>query len=139
MKDHSYAISAEQREDFVRRITEALCGHPGIAFAYLYGSVLDSERVHDVDIGLYLEDDKIGEAHNLIEHIASRLTAELHMPVDIRVLNDAPLTFLYHVFRGELLFSRNDELLTAMLEEVPRRYLDLAPLLRQATKDAFAA
>jgi predicted nucleotidyltransferase len=139
MKERSYAITAEQREQIARRITEAFRLHPGVAFAYLYGSVLDGERVHDLDIGLYLEKDDVGRTYSLVDQLTSQLTADLHVPVDIRVLNGAPVTFLYHVFRGDLLFSRNDELLTSMLEEVARRYLDLAPLLRQATKDAFAA
>jgi predicted nucleotidyltransferase len=139
MKDRPYAITAEQREQVIRRLTEALRVHPNIVFAYLYGSVLDSERVHDVDIGLYLEKNDVGRTHSLVDQLTSQLTADLHVPFDVRVLNGAPLTFLYHVFRGQLLFSRNDELLTTLLEEVARRYLDLAPLLRQATKDAFAA
>jgi predicted nucleotidyltransferase len=139
MKDRSYAITAEQRKQVVRRITESLRVHPSIVFAYLYGSVLDGDQVHDVDIGLYLEKDGIARTRTLVDQLTSQLTADLHVPLDIRVLNSAPVTFLYHVFRGELLFSRNDELLTSLLEEVARRYLDLAPLLRQATKDAFAA
>lgn len=55
------------------------------------------------------------------------------------MLNESPLSFVYHVLRGRLLVCRDEDFLTQMLEDVPRRYLDLAPLLRQGTKDAFAA
>lgn len=59
--------------------------------------------------------------------------------MDVCVLNEAPLSFVYHVLRGRLLVCRDEECLTEILEDVARRYLDLAPLLRQGTKDAFAA
>ena len=35
--------------------------------------------------------------------------------------------------------TRDDERLASLLEETIRRYLDASPLLRQATKDAYAA
>jgi len=56
------------------------------------------------------------------------------------VLNDAPVTFLFHVFReGRLLLSRNDERLADLMERTVREYLDAAPLLRQATMEAYGA
>ena len=75
----------------------------------------------------------------MIDALSVKLSAAVGLPVDIRVLNEAPLPFLYHVLRGRLLLCRDETFLTDMLEDVARRYLDLAPLLRNATKDAFAA
>jgi uncharacterized protein len=75
----------------------------------------------------------------MVTELSARLTALVEMPVDIRILNDAPLSFLYHVLRGRLLVNYDDELVTAIIEDVARRYLDIAPLLLKGTKDAFAA
>ncbi len=138
MKRTQYRISPETREALVRRLTDELEKEPAIKFGYLYGSVLDSDTVHDVDVGLYLRESEAASAATAID-LSNRLTAIIGMPVDVRVLNEAPLSFVYHVLRGRLLFCRDEECLTEMLEDVPRRYLDLAPLLRQGTKDAFAA
>ena len=41
--------------------------------------------------------------------------------------------------RGCLLLSRNDERLAALLERTVREYLDMAPLLRLATIEAYGA
>jgi predicted nucleotidyltransferase len=139
MKRTQYRISPETREALVRRLAEELEKEPAIKFAYLYGSVLDSDTVHDVDIGLYLRESEVATSAATAIDLSNRLTAIIGMSVDVRVLNEAPLTFVYHVLRGRLLFCRDDECLTEMLEDVPRRYLDLAPLLRQGTKDAFTA
>ena len=72
--------------------------------------------------------------------LAVRLDQEIGFPIDVRVLNDAPVTFLFHVFReGRLLLSRNDECLADLMERTVREYLDAAPLLRQATIEAYGA
>lgn len=99
---------------------------------------MDSEWVHDVDVGLYLDDSQLPRRSELSCALADRLSNVIQIPVDVRILNNAPISFLFHVLRGHLLFSRNEERLTDLLEEVPRRYLDIAPLLRRYTKVAFA-
>ena len=139
LKQRIYSLNSQQQARLVQQVTDELSRQPAVIFAYLYGSALDGEAVHDVDIGIYLEEFESGQEAAIVDGLASRLSDALKLPIDVRVLNRAPLTFLYHVLRGRLLLSRNDDLLASILEDVARRYLDLAPLLRQATKDAFAA
>lgn len=139
MKRTRYTIQPEAREALVCRLTDELLKEPAVAFAYLHGSLLDSEAVHDVDVGLYLCKSAAERGATIVSELSVRLTAAAALPVDVRALNEAPLPFLYHVLRGRLLICRDEDLLTTMLEDVARRYLDLAPLLHQGTKDAFAA
>jgi hypothetical protein len=139
MKTVAYTVSSEQREALPHRLREQLEQEPGVLVAYLYGSVLESDRVHDVDVGLFLDDTAVLRQATIADRLSASLTAAVGLPVDVRVLNEAPLSFLYHVLRGRLLLCRDEAFLTDMLENVARRYLDLAPLLRSSTKDAFAA
>ncbi|MGE0645461.1 MAG: nucleotidyltransferase domain-containing protein [Nitrospira sp.] len=139
MKAVTYTISQEQREALLTQLPIELSQELGIRFAYLYGSVLESDRIHDVDIGLFLEDTVVAQQAQIVEILSAKLTAAVRLPVDVRVINNAPLSFLYHVLRGRLLLCRDEGFLTDLLEDVARRYLDLAPLLRISTKDAFAA
>jgi hypothetical protein len=76
---------------------------------------------------------------SLLDHLSVTLSAAIYVPIDLRALNDAPLSFLYHVLRGQLLLCRDETFLTDLMEDAARRYLDLAPFLRMSTKDAFAA
>jgi len=138
MKDIRYTIQPDVREALVRRLTVELEKESAVAFAYLHGSLLDSDTVHDVDVGLYLREAEAERGAAIASELSARLTAALGLPVDVRILNAAPLPFLYHVLRGRLLLCRDEDLLTTILEDVARRYLDLAPLLHQGTKDAFA-
>jgi predicted nucleotidyltransferase len=139
MKRTRYTIQPDAREALVCRLTAELEKESAVAFAYLHGSLLDSEIVHDVDVGLYLRESDAERGAVIASELSAGLTAAAGLPVDVRVLNAAPLTFVYHVLRGRLLVCRDEDLLTTMLEDVARRYLDLAPLLHQGTKDAFAA
>src|SRR5574340_828181 len=134
-----FSISSDRRGEIVAQLRAALSEVPKIAFAYLYGSVLDSDRIHDVDVGVQLQASESPQAVDLAADLATRLSTAISLPVDVRILNHAPLPFLFHVLHGQRLCSRDEALLQSLLEEVPRRYLDIAPLLRAATKDAFAA
>ncbi len=139
MKTVVHTVSPAQREQIYQRLRDELERVPGVRFTYLYGSLLESDRIHDVDVGLFL--DEITAAHNtsLLDHLSMTLRAAVNVPVDVRILNDAPLSFLYHALRGRLLSCRDEAFLTDLMEDVARRYLDLAPILRISTKDAFAA
>lgn len=139
MKRARYTVQNETREAVLRRLATELEKESAVSFAYLYGSLLDTNTVHDIDVCLYLREPMAKEGSAMASELSARLTAMAGLPVDVRILNEAPLSFLYHVLRGRLLLCRDEHLLTAILEDVARRYLDLAPLLRQGTKDAFAA
>jgi predicted nucleotidyltransferase len=136
----TYHLDASRRERLAIELAACLTREfASVVFAYLYGSVLDRDMVHDVDIGIFLPEPLSNDSHVQASAIAARLRAVVELPMDVRVLNGAPTSFLFHVFRGRLLLSRDEALLTALLEDVGRRYLDIELLLRRSTKDAFAA
>ena len=139
MKTIVHTVSPAQREQINLRLREELASVPGVRFAYLYGSILESDRIHDVDVGLFFNEVAAAHPSSLLDHLSMTLRAAVPVPIDLRVLNDAPLSFLYHVLQGQLLCCRDEALLTNLMEDVAQRYLDLAPLLRRSTKDAFAA
>jgi hypothetical protein len=139
MKTTLHTIRPEQRDDMLAKLRVELERVSGLRFAYVYGSVLESDRVHDLDVGFFLDDMVVTQQTAIVDALTVRLTAAVGVPVDIRVLNEAPLSFLYHVLRGRLLLCRDETFLTDLLEDVSRRYLDLAPFLHNSTKDAFAA
>lgn len=57
--------------------------------------------------------------------------------MDVRVLNLAPVLFVYHVIRGVLIFVRNEELRVRVVEETVGRYLDLKPVIHRGIREAF--
>lgn len=130
-----FTADEETRAALGRLATVELEAEPAIVFAYLYGSAANADRFRDVDVGVFVRGDQ-GEA--IADRLAARLAARLGMPVDVRVLNQAPVTFLFHILQGRLLLNRDTDLLTDLIERTVRTYLDVAPVLRRATREAFA-
>lgn len=143
MRDTLIQCTPAERRAILNALEEAVEAEPDVVFAYVYGSFLKDRPFHDVDVAVYLD---ITDEREM-DVFALKLSADLekslfqrrnrNLPVDVRVLNQAPLGFLYHVFRGKLLFSRDDALRTQEVERTVSRYLDLKPLRQRALKEAM--
>ena len=131
-------LGAADRARLVAALAADLAGNPRVAFAYLHGSFVEGRAFHDIDVGVYLEG---GAARDVDDELllAERLSRLVRLPVDVRVLNGAPPTFLFHVLRGARLACRDEERLADVMEHTAQRYFDLEPVLRRATKEAFAS
>lgn len=136
-----------ERETILHNLQRALEAQPRVVFAYVYGSFLEDRPFHDIDVAVYL-DPAEREMSLFALELASNLEkslvrtpdrAAVCLPVDVRVLNRAPLGFCYHAFRGKLLSSRDDTVRTQWVERVVSRYLDLKPLRQRALKEAMTA
>ena len=134
-----YKVDSAKRSSLVEELRAEVMREPEVVFAYGYGSFLESEAFHDVDVGVRLVTDEPEKATVKALALAQRLTARVGFPVDVRILNQAPVSFVFHVLRGRLIFSRDDDRLAEVIEATVRRYLDIAPLLRQSAKEAFGA
>ncbi len=137
--DRVFHTDDSDRESAARAVGAALEAEPDIVFAYLHGSFLGTGGFRDVDVAVYLNGPEARHTARGVE-LATRLSSQVGFPVDVRPLNPAPISFRYHVFRGgRLLVSRDDELLADLIERTVRDYLDIAPLLRRSTAEAFGA
>lgn len=135
----NYQTYRIDRRHLIETLAPQLEKEHGLAFAYLYGSAIEQQTVHDIDIGLYYESTDSLPTSDRMLTLAHQLSSALSIPVDVRVLNHAPLSFLFHALHGQLLTCQHPDLHATILEQTGREYLDLAPFLRQSTKDAFIA
>jgi predicted nucleotidyltransferase len=105
-------------------VQETLSSHDGIVFAYVYGSFARGEPCRDLDVALYT-----AEAQDpfFALGLADVLTQRIGLEVDVTVLQNAPVALQFAVLRdGQLLFSKNEGLRTALIEKVGRRYWEYA-------------
>jgi len=107
--DKIYDLSREEKEEIKSSLVKNLQKEDSIKFAYIYGSFLKS-KFHDIDIAVYL-----GEVDDKKEILDFELEKEvelskmLKIPVDIRVINNAPAHSCYKVIKdGKLLFSKDE-------------------------------
>jgi len=138
VKEKIFKLSPMEKRQFKKNLVEVLQLYEGIEFAYLYGSFTEDLPFHDVDVGVYLAEIEESEATRKAINLAQMLSSRLKMPMDVRILNFAPVSFLYGVIRGDLLFARNESLCSRVIERTVQKYLDLKPLLLKSIKEAFA-
>jgi hypothetical protein len=137
-KRHAYHITKKQKEFLYFKLVEAVKKENGVQFAYVFGSFNESTPFHDIDVGLYLKKTAQNRTLRHALEIGTSLTNILKVHVDVRILNNAPIPFCFHVIQGRLIFVRDKDIHSAFLENVIRKYLDIKPILYHATKEAFA-
>ncbi|MEQ9713905.1 MAG: nucleotidyltransferase domain-containing protein [Candidatus Asgardarchaeum sp.] len=106
-----YYLSHNEKKEVKRRLKGDLQKRDDIIFAVLHGSFIESEYFRDIDIAIYVK--PCAKEYLFKEYVIDlslSLSKKIGIPVDIQVLNEAPLMFIYEVLnRGELIVC-NDEL-----------------------------
>jgi predicted nucleotidyltransferase len=129
-------LPALRREQIVRALADTLQREMDVVFAYLHGSFVIDGPFHDVDVAVFLDEPGSRGTGRVLE-LADELTRVTGCPVDVRAVNDAPLAFQFRALQGRLLVVRDEVRLADFMERVGRRYLDIASVLRHATREAF--
>lgn len=137
LKEQLHKLSQTDRNRVIGQLRSALQNRAEIAFAYLYGSFADHLPFHDVDVGIYVHPKAEVQPETLALDLAESLSRAIHLPVDVRPLNRAPVSFSFHALRGSLLVDNDPDIRSEVTENIVARYLDMKPLLRRATKEAF--
>ncbi|MCK5057698.1 MAG: nucleotidyltransferase domain-containing protein [Candidatus Aminicenantes bacterium] len=119
-------------------LKKALMQKNEIIFAYLHGSYLDGSLYNDIDIALYLDEQKID--HEKVSEYCDRLNPELseliRFVVDVHALNRAPVGFSHSVFKhGQILFSKDDELRSDLIESTSLEIMDYYELSLESIRD----
>jgi uncharacterized protein len=124
------------RDLVLQRVSEVLAARTDIAFAYAHGSFIDREGFRDVDVAVWTS---ASPGRWTDVDLSVELSRVAGYPVDVRIVNQAPVSFLFHVLRGRALVVRDERFLADLIERTARTYHDRAPLLRRAVREAFAA
>ncbi|MCK4766645.1 MAG: nucleotidyltransferase domain-containing protein [Candidatus Aminicenantes bacterium] len=142
MKPRYFQLSLDEKQQAVTSIKNILAAEKEILFAFIFGSFddeTDNLPFHDIDVGIYIDglDKKESLFYSL--ELSERLSSVMRMPVDIRVLNFAPISFIFYVIRGQLIIDKDEDLRCEFMERAASRYLDIKPLVKRSIKEAFAA
>jgi len=122
-------------QGLIFQIRKAIEARPEVAFAYLFGSVLDSDDPRDVDIAVCLREEAF-----VALRTSGRLSLEFVIPlemelegvlgrkVDLQVLNQAPLPFRARVVSHGKVAIDNDPIARSDFEYLSRyEYFDFRP------------
>ena len=136
-----FSLNKEQKELVITRLTSQMEEMPEIILAFLYGSFLDEGPFGDLDLALFVNPscpaagDKSLEYELKTEMLLENTTG---LPVDVRVLNQAPQPFRYSVIKnGRLLFCRDEEFYADFLSHTLVSYFDFAPYRKRYLKEVL--
>ena len=137
----TYHLSAKERERLLREVEIYLAEREEILFAYAHGSFVTDAFFRDLDIAVFLRAEEASGVRYTYElGLESEIEKALAsgFPVDVRVLNFVPISFQYRAICGRLLLDRDPQARVAFFSKVVSRYLDIKPILRHHTKEAFS-
>ncbi|MFQ6052335.1 MAG: nucleotidyltransferase domain-containing protein [Candidatus Hydrothermarchaeota archaeon] len=130
-------VSKREMREIKETLKSLLEKRDEIIFAYLHGSFLEDYGFKDIDIAIFIDEKKVKREECLDYEIDLSITLEkiIRFPVDVKVLNYAPLGLKYEITKGEVILSRDEERRFNFIEWVWRDYLDFKPLEKQILMD----
>ncbi len=140
MRFTRHRLTQAQRQQTIGQISSVVSRHPEILFAFIHGSFLDAAFFRDIDVGVFLTEVSPDDFWEYEARISREIEEALNnlFVVDTKVINEAPLSFCYHVIRGQVLCVRDEAFLTEFMVSISRSYLDMAPLRHRYMIEAMA-
>jgi len=113
---------------------------PEVVLALLHGSFSKGGAYRDIDVAVWLDPERLSpdERFRYALDLSVHLHLQLGSPIDVRVLNDAPLAFRYHVLRGRPLVVRDERFLDDLRARTWDDYFDFQPFARQYLREALS-
>lgn len=136
----TFYLPQAERHRVLEDLAAQLAMYEEILFAYAYGSFLEDQRFRDLDAAVWVQREKL---QGITFHYEDTLTIELarqlklSFPLDLRIMNEAPVSFQYRVSQGRLLLDRDPNYRVEMISRAVARYLDMKPLLHHFLKEAY--
>ncbi len=118
----------------INSIREVLTAHlsdrPEILFAILYGSASEGGAFRDLDVAVWVDRAAVSVEAELAYgfDLADELEKVVRFPVDVRIINDAPLPYRYNVSRGQKLGARDEEAYYTFIERTRLAWWDFEPV-----------
>ncbi len=120
-----YTKSPVEKEALIKKILSILRMKSDIVFVYVFGSFNTGEKFNDIDIAIYLSDGDRASALDKELSLEVELLNRLQLPVDVRILNFAPLPFVYNVLKTGRVIVDRDSVLRSDFESLSyRKYFD---------------
>jgi predicted nucleotidyltransferase len=126
-----------KNEEIIELVHQNLSARQEIIFAYVFGSVLDSQAFKDVDVGIYL-DQSISDGFRYAFEMSGELERLLDCRVDVILMNTAPDHLIHSISKGKLILNRDDDVRVDFVSSSWRRYFDIQPKRLQALRDMLS-
>lgn len=128
-----YRLTLREKARVTSALRDLLAFREEVLFAYLHGSFINGSKFRDIDVAVYLHGRFT--RHASLEYqvtLAKDLSRALRLPVDISVLNVAPLGLRHNAVSGQVLLCRESETRTHFANGVCQHYERIRKTARHA-------
>ncbi|MBM4401271.1 MAG: nucleotidyltransferase domain-containing protein [Crenarchaeota archaeon] len=135
-----HTLPNKQKEKLIVKISSFLGRQQEeILIAYLFGSFVKSESFSDIDVALVMRSEP-DQPLSLELALENQLEKIVKFPVDVRILNKAPLAFSQNVFRtGRVILDRDPNFRADFQGKILKQYFDFAPFRRRYLQEVTNA
>lgn len=131
-----HVLSQAEKDIIIQRIREYFSEQPEIIAALLFGSFVE-DQFHDIDIGLFL-DPSFPPPRYYEQRLEREISNLAHFPVDIRILNTAPVRFVYQVLKKQnIITCKNMNAFSSFESKILREYFDYAYYLNRYRREVL--
>jgi predicted nucleotidyltransferase len=140
MKKHKHSLQTDQKEKLVITISSFLeKNFQEIVAVYLHGSFATGLFFSDIDMGILIQNG-LERALDFELEMENRLEKIVKYSVDVRVLNQAPLSFCQKVIRHrKVILDKNPNLRADFEGQILKQYFDVAYFQRQYLQEVANA
>jgi len=129
-------LSAKEKEVLIEKIRAILRAKGYILFAYIFGSFISEDGFKDIDIGVFVSGVESESSLKMELKLESEIEEAIRIPVDIRVINNAPPSFVYNVFKaGIVIVDKNKSLRSDFEGMVYKKYFDFQHLRNEYLRE----
>ena len=135
-----YILLDSQKVDVVDRISSYLMEkHEEIVAVYLFGSFNAEEQFSDIDLAV-LVDTPLDDPLFFEINLETELEKIVNYPVDVRILNKAPLSFCGEVIRfGTVIVDQRPNFRADFQGRILKQYFDFTPFRRRYLSEVVNA
>lgn len=134
-----HSLEHLQKESILEDIASALERHGEIILAYVFGSFIHGDTFSDIDIGVLTGED-IDFCLDFELNLEIEIEDIVKYPMDIRVINNAPLSFCQNVIRhGRVILERDADMHADFMGKILKEYFEFAPFRRRYLREVANA
>ncbi len=126
------SLTEDQKQIVLKSISSYLLSHhQDVVAAYVFGSFVTEDAFSDIDIGVLVKKD-VAKTVDFEITLEGKLEAAISIPIDVRLLNHAPLAFCQNIFRSaRVILDRDANFRSDFEGQVLKQYFDFSRFRRR--------
>jgi predicted nucleotidyltransferase len=136
----SHTLIRSEKEKVIQIISSHLFQqYDEILAVYIFGSFISERHFSDIDIGI-ITAMGLNKPLDFELKLENRLEKLIKYPVDVRILNRAPISFSQNVFRtGRVIIDKNPNMRADFEGRILKQYFDFSPFQQRYLQEVTNA